>query len=89
MAASLFFGLAFLLSTVFDDPWRPLLIALAVAFLFLVVDQISSAFSVFRVMSGETWFRSGRLPWGGLLATATLSALLCGSAVVNFARRDY
>lgn len=89
VAASLFFALAFLLSTVFDDPWRPLLIALAVAFLFLVVDQISSAFSVFRVMSGETWFRSGRLPWGGLLATASLSVLLCGSAVVNFARRDY
>lgn len=89
IAASLFFGLAFLLSTVFDDPWRPLLIALAAAFLFLVVDQISSAFSVFRVMSGESWFRSGQMPWGGLLATASLAALLCGSAVVNFARRDY
>ncbi len=89
VAASLFFCLAFLLSTVFDDPWRPLLIALGVALLVLIVDQVSSNYSVFRVMSGETWFRSGRLPWSGLLATASLSALLCGGAVVNFARRDY
>jgi hypothetical protein len=86
-----FFSLAFALSTVFSDPWRPLLIALAIAFALALVDQLfhSPTFSVFRVMSGETYFRDGHLPWGGLLASAAVSAFLCYGAVLNFARRDF
>lgn len=91
VAASVFFSLAFLLSTAFSDPWRPLLIALGIAFAFALIDQVSqsSAFSIFRVMSAEAWFRGGQVPWGGLLASAVVSAALYYGAIVNMARRDF
>jgi hypothetical protein len=91
IAASVFFGLALLLSTVFGDLWRPLLIALAVAFALAIADQFlqSSAFSLYRLMSGETYFRTGRLPWGGLLAATAVSASLYAAAVASLTRRDF
>jgi hypothetical protein len=78
----MFFALAFLLSTMFSDPWRPLLIAIAVAF-------VLSAISHARVMSAESYFRTGRLPWIGLLVTALISAALYAAAVINLQRRDF
>jgi hypothetical protein len=91
IAASLFFNLAFLLSTVFSDAWRPLLIALALAFALALFEQLSRspAIGVFQVMSAEAYFRGGNLPWAGLLATAALSAVLYYGAALNFARRDF
>jgi hypothetical protein len=91
VAASVFFTLAFLLSTLFSDPWRPVLIALALAFALTFVERFvhPAGFSLFRVMNGEAYFRSGHLPWGGLLASAALSALLYYGAVLNFRRHDF
>src|SRR5438046_700251 len=40
IAVSVFFGLAFLLSAVFNDMWRPLLIALALAVILSIIDQL-------------------------------------------------
>ncbi|HYS52366.1 MAG TPA: hypothetical protein VER58_01215 [Thermoanaerobaculia bacterium] len=91
VAASVFFSLAFLLSTVFDDLWPPLLIALAIAIALGLLEQIlrSPSFKVYRVMSAETYFRTGHVPWLGLLTTAAASAALCYGAVVNIQRRDF
>ena len=91
VAASIFFTLALLLSTVFGDPWRPSLIALAIAIALACVDQIVRipALSIFRIMSGVMWFRAGQLPWGGLLVSAALSATLYSFAASNLARRDF
>lgn len=91
VAVSVFFSLAFLLSTVFSDAWRPLLIALAVAIVLGIFDQLlhSPTHSLFGVMRGETYFRGRGVPWGGLLASAAVSALLLYGAVRNFARRDF
>jgi ABC-2 type transport system permease protein len=91
IAASVFFSLALLLSTVFGDLWRPLLIALAVAFALVLVDQFlpSPAWSLYDVMSGEAYYRTGRLPWGGLLAASAVSAALHSAAVFSFDRRDF
>ena len=91
IAASVFFGLTLLLSTIFSDVWRPLLIALAVAFALAVADQFlhSPSFSLYRLMSGETYFRTGQLPWGGLLAAAAASASLHAAAIANLTRRDF
>ena len=92
VAGSLFFSLACLLSTVFTDLWRPWLLALAAAFVLgagerLVQDVLP--FGVFRVMSGESYFRSGQLPWLGLLASAAVSAAMLYGAAINVERRDY
>jgi hypothetical protein len=93
IAGSVFFSLAALLSTIFTDIWRPLLIALGVAVLISIVEQILQvsrvSFGIFHVMHGESYFRTGALPWAGLLASAALSVLLQYGAAVNITRRDF
>jgi hypothetical protein len=46
-------------------------------------------FSLFRVMSGETYFRTGSMPWTGLLLCVAASAAILYGAAMNFARRDF
>ena len=78
---ALFYSLATFLSTMFADIARPMLIAIFLACLAAVAQAVAPEFGVFRVMSGESYFRTGALPWVGLLTTAVLaSALLYGSA---------
>jgi ABC-2 type transport system permease protein len=91
VGVSVFFSLAFLLSTVFDDLWRPLLIAIAVAFVLSMLGQVltNAPADVYRVMSAETYFRSGRVPWIGLIVTAAISAAMLYAAAVNVTRRDF
>jgi hypothetical protein len=92
LAVAVFFSLALLLSTVFDDVWRPLLISLAVAMTMWCSEQFALPgfhYGIFRVMDAEDWFRSGQLPWLGLLAAVAASALMLYGAAVNIARRDF
>jgi hypothetical protein len=92
VAGAAFFSLALLLSTIFTDVWRPLLIALSVAIGLALGGEVLrdlSKYTIFGVMSGETYFRTRALPWGGLLAGAALSLALLYGAAVNFARRDF
>lgn len=90
-AAAAFFELAFLLSTAFDDPWKPLLVTLGIAVGVGITEFFvrSPLVGVFRVMTGEDWFRGKGLPWIGILALGAVAALLHWGAVRNFARRDF
>jgi hypothetical protein len=91
-AGAVFFSLALLLSTSFDDLWRPLLIVLAVAAVDAMCEQVFrglAPYSVFTVMSGDVYFRTGRLPWLGIVASLGASAAICSVAAVNLARRDF
>jgi ABC-type transport system involved in multi-copper enzyme maturation permease subunit len=89
---AVFFSLALLLSTIFDDPWRPLLIACALA-VTLAVGATAlheyTPFSVFQVMSAESYFRSGQVPWFGLLVSSSLSVGLLYGANASFAHQDF
>jgi ABC-2 type transport system permease protein len=87
--AALFFSLASFLSTMFADIWRPLLIAVFLACIAAVVQFVAPEFGLFRVMSGETYFRTGTLPWMGLLTTAVLASALLYSASETLERRDF
>jgi len=92
IAGAVFFSLAFLLSTVFSGVWPPLLIALCVAMVLGLFDlalRDLSRYSLFGVMSAESYFRGGGLPWLGLLASAALSAAMLYGAAFNIARRDF
>ena len=92
IAGTVFFNLAFLMSTVFTDVWRPALIAIVFALVLSFAEQVSpdvSRYGIFRVMTAQTYFRTGELPWAGLLATAGASAALCYAAVLNISRRDF
>jgi hypothetical protein len=92
-AGAVFFSLAFLLSTGFTDIWRPLLIALGIAVFVGVTEGLVfhdlARYGIFGIMSGETYFRTGTLPWAGLALTAALSAALLYGATLNIARRDF
>ena len=92
VAAATFFSLALLLSTVFTDLWRPLLIACGVAVALSLYEAAlrgQSTYGIFRVMSGEDYFRTGHLPWLGLIGSATASAAMLLAASRTVARQDY
>jgi len=91
LAGGVFFSLALLLSTLFGDIWRPLLITLAIAAVLGLLEQLPplTGRGVFGVMSGETYFRTGSLPWAGLFVSAAASAAMFYAASVHFERRDF
>jgi hypothetical protein len=92
VGGAMFFSLAFLLSTVFADVWRPILLALCAAFALALVERILpdvARFGPFRVMTAEAYFRAGAMPWLGLLMSAAASAGMLYAAVKNIARQDF
>jgi hypothetical protein len=92
VVGAVFFSLALLLSTVFTDFWRPLLLACAAAFVLGLAELLArnlSRFGFFSLMSGEMYFRTGAVPWPGLLVSAALSASMLYGAALNLARRDF
>ena len=92
LAGSVFFSLAFLLSTIFTDVWRPIILALCVGALLALVESLVpdlSRYGLFRVISAEAYFRGGALPWLGLLASAAVSVALLYGATRNIARQDF
>ena len=92
VGAAAFFSLAVLLSTMFTDVWRPMLIACGVAIVLALAEPFVADLprvTLFRVMSGETYFRSGALPWPGLAIAATVSAALLYLASIGLSHRDF
>jgi hypothetical protein len=92
IGAAVFFSLALLLSTVFTDLWRPLLMALLAAVVLGLSEQLIRdlhGYGLFRVMRAEAYFRNGEFPWRGLLACAAASAAMLYGAAINLARRDF
>ena len=92
VAATVFFSVAFLLSTVFNDVWRPALIACCVAAVLALYDPFFPnlpRYSLFRLMHGEVYFRTGGLPWLELLAATALSLALLYVAMKNIERQDF
>jgi ABC-type transport system involved in multi-copper enzyme maturation permease subunit len=85
----LFFGLATYLSTIFGDIWRPLVIALLVACAAAVVSLAVPQLDVFSVMNGQVYYRTGSLPWTGLLTSVVVATALLYSASETLERRDF
>ena len=69
----------------------PALVALCAALALAAIDQLAGAatYSIFAVMSGETYFRTGALPWAGLLASGVAAAAMLSAGTWNFARQDF
>ena len=91
-ASAVFLGLACLLSTMFFDLWRPLGIALAAAVTIGLLETFTDGlfgFGVFRLMSGEAWFRQNEFPWMGVLASLSATGGLIWTAALNTSRRDF
>ena len=86
---ALFFSLASFLSTMFGDMWRPMLIAFFIACTAALAQAVWPELGLFRLMSGDTYFRTGSLPWMGFLTTAVLASALLYSAAETLERRDF
>jgi hypothetical protein len=92
VAGSMVFSLAFLLSTVFTDIWRPALIAIVAVYLLVFGEQATpgmSGYGILHVMSAQSYFAGNGIPWAGLIVSAGVSAALLYGATVNIARRDF
>jgi ABC-2 type transport system permease protein len=92
IGGTVLFSLTFLLSTVFNDLWRPPLIVVGAAMCVSFAEQAIrglSRYSLFGVMSAESYFRDGAVPWAGLLITAGASAAMLYLARLNMARHDF
>lgn len=92
LVGSMFFSLALLLSTIFKDLWRPLLITLAVTVVLAACEYVLwdvLPFGLIRVMTADAWYTSGRLPWPGFAVSIGLAGLMLYAAARLFARRDF
>jgi len=89
---AVFYALAVLLSTIFPDIWRPLLIALAVAVALAIGEMFVRdvwPYGLFSLMNGETYFRTRHVPWAGLVVTTAAAAALLYGAASSLERRDF
>jgi ABC-type transport system involved in multi-copper enzyme maturation permease subunit len=89
VVAAVFFSLAAFLSTLFRDIWRPLLIGIGIACALAVASFVVPQLAIFSVMSGESYFRTGSLPWTGFLISAVIATALLYSAAETLERRDF
>jgi hypothetical protein len=92
IAGSVFFSLTSFLSTVFDDVWRPALVACLMVFVLGLFEEVAGAasfYGVFRAMSGGDYFFTGALPWLAVPLLAAVSAGFLHAAAVNIERHDF
>ncbi len=88
-SASVFFGIALLLSTVFNDVWRPLLLTCLAAIGIGFAGLAMPFAHLYEVMSATGYYTTGSPPWIGLLACAAVTAALVYAAAASIERRDF
>ena len=87
LGASLFLGLAVLLSTLFSDVWRPVLLTCVAAVAIAVL--LPYDHGLFQAMGGSSYFFEGALAWPELLVSAAVASGLVYAAAARMARRDF
>ena len=88
----IFPAFSFLLTTVFDNHWKVIATGFAVVITLIFPPRLVEEYPwwhVYHVMSGETYFRYGKIPWPGLLASLAVSAAMMFAAVRIYERRDF
>ncbi|HVF49010.1 MAG TPA: hypothetical protein VNA19_02915 [Pyrinomonadaceae bacterium] len=87
-----FYSFAALLSCIFADQLKPIVIGVLVTFILNILPLFHSIFeryNVYRVMSGESYFKGNGLPWVGLLVSLALSVVMYASAWRIIERKDF
>jgi hypothetical protein len=92
LGGMVFPAFSFLLTAIFSIQWKVLVIGIAVSFALFFPIRLVEEFpwwNIYHVMSGETYFRYGQIPWLGLFASLAASALMMFAAVRIYERRDF
>lgn len=99
LGGMVFVALTFLLMVIFNSQWKVIAIGISTVFVLLrIPDPLGFQrqpvdgfpwWHIYHVMSGETYFRYGQIPWPGLLASLAVSALMMFAAVRIYERRDF
>ena len=87
-----FYAFSILLSTIFSDKIKPIVIGLAAVFVLEMVSLLFKKFapySVTQIMSGASYFRTGELPVAGLAASLGVAALMFYLSLRIVERRDF
>ena len=92
LAGAVFFSFSFFLSSIFSDQIKTIMMGISLA-LVLAIAAIAfkglARYSVFRIMSGETYFYDGVVPWLGLAVCLGISALFFFLSVRAVELRDF
>jgi ABC-2 type transport system permease protein len=92
VGGAVFFSTTFLLSSLVEQVWIPPLIMLCTAVVISTARAIEpdlARYTLAPILSAESYFRAGALPWTGLLASAGFSAAALYASTRNIARRDF
>jgi hypothetical protein len=92
LGGMVFPAFSFLLTVVSNNQWKVLAIGNAVVWAFFFPIRLFEEYpwwNVYHVMSGETYFRYGKIPWLGLFASLAVSASMMFVAVRIYERRDF
>jgi len=92
LGGTVFISLSVLLTVILNNQGIVIAIGMGIVIaLFLPIREIEEfpSWNVYHVMSGETYFRSGQIPWLGLLAWLAIAAALLSLAVRIYERRDF
>ncbi|HEX5731711.1 MAG TPA: ABC transporter permease subunit [Blastocatellia bacterium] len=92
LGGAVFYALSILLSTIFSDQMKPIIIGIAVAFILSTVTIFFKEFapySILNVMSGGSYFRTGELPWLGLAISLALAGAMFYLSLRIVERRDF
>lgn len=87
-----FFAFSILLSTIFSDKIKPIVVGLITVFVLEAISLLFKKFtpySVTRIMSGDSYFRTGELPVAGLVASLAVAALMFYLSLRIVERRDF
>ena len=92
IGGAVFFALSILLSTIFSDQVKPIIIGIAVAFILTTVTMFFKKFapySILSIMSGDSYFRTGQLPWVGLAVSLAVAGAMFYLSLRLVERRDF
>ncbi len=86
VGGAMFYSLAMLLSTLFTDIWRPALLTCAAAIVTALAETLvrdGTRYGIWGAITAESYFKSGALPWPGLLVSIAASLSMLYATVLN------
>jgi ABC-2 type transport system permease protein len=92
LGGAVFYCMTLLMSTLFEDRWKSIVLALAIVVVVQVCKDLLPAVTSFTpagAMDGESYFRTGTLAWTGIAIWVAAAVALFHAAMRFIDARDY